>query len=152
TSERAIIGRFVKVAAGSLLGVVAERFVREKREQAILQNRPSRAAAPVVEAIAVPDVAIVVAVVFGKGVQTRAMRLEVEAAVVRVGPVLRNNLDLRAAVPSIFRVVVVRDDFHFLDGVLVRSNNRSAAPRYAGSAYPVELVVVFSGAGAVRRD
>jgi hypothetical protein len=102
--------RFVEIAAGSLLGVIAESFVGEKDEKAVLDNGTAGAAAPVVETIRVPDVGAVVAIVFGERVQTRAMELEVSAAVIVVGSVLRDDLNLRAAEASILRVVVVRDE------------------------------------------
>ncbi len=150
--ECAVFGGFVKIATGSLLGVIAKGLIREKSKEAILENRPAGAAAPVVETTGVTHVRPVVAVVFGKGVQTRAMSFEVETAVVLIRAVLRNHLNLRAAVTSVFRVVVVRDDFHFLDGIFVRGNNGSAAPSNACRADAVDLIVVFSGARAVGSD
>jgi len=43
--QAAVLRCFVKIAASSLRRVVAKRFIREKREQAILENRPAGAAA-----------------------------------------------------------------------------------------------------------
>src|SRR5207245_85127 len=44
---------------------------------------------------------------------------------------------------------VVGNDFYFLDGIFVWSNDRSATPGDAGGADAVDLIIVFAGAGAV---
>ena len=80
------------------------------------------------------------------------MRLEKQAAMVLVGSVLRDNLDLRTTVSSVFGVIVIRDDLDFLDGVLVRRDDGCSAPGDAGSSDAVNLVVIFAGPRAVCRD
>ena len=80
------------------------------------------------------------------------MRLEVNAAVVLVRSVLRDNLDLRATIATVFRVVVVREDFDFLDRILVGRDHGRPAPGDAGGSDAVDLIIVFPSAGAVGGD
>src|ERR1700682_1405984 len=129
----------IPATASPLLGIVAQRFVGEEAEEPVMQDGPSGRAAPVVEAVVIGPVAVlgwfcyrIVAVVPCVGIQTRAVRLEIEAAVILVGPVLGDDLNLRAAVATVFCVVVVGDDFDFLDGVLVGCDDGSTAPGDAG--------------------
>ena len=76
------------------------------------------------------------------------MSFEINAAVILVRAVLGNDLDLSATVASIFRIVVVREDLNFLNGVLVRRDDGSAAPSNTGGSHAVDLVIIFSCAGA----
>src|ERR1700687_6354407 len=66
--------------------------------------------------------------------------------------VLGGDLNLPCGVAPVFRVIVVRDDFDFLDGVLVRSDDGRPAPGDAGGFDAVDLVVVFAGPSAACGD
>ena len=56
---------------------------------------------------------------------------------------------LRATIAPVFGVVIIGDDFDFFNRVFVWSDDRSAAPRNAGYADAIDLVVVFTGASTV---
>ena len=80
------------------------------------------------------------------------MRFEKKTSVVLICTVLSNDLNLGSPVTAIFRVVVVRNNFDFLDGVFVRCYDRCAAPGDAGGADAVDGVIVFASSGAVCRN
>jgi len=79
------------------------------------------------------------------------MRFEEQAAVILVCSVLRDDLNLCSAEPSILRVVVVRDDFDFLDRILIRRDDRRS-PSDAVRCNTIDLIVVFAVPGAVCGD
>ena len=142
--------RLIPAAGGRAGCVVVQPFVREKGKEPITQDGAPSRAAPVVEAVGIAHVAVVIAIVFCECIQTWAMGFEKKAAMVLVRPILRNDLNLRAAIPAIFRVVVIGEDFDFLDGVLVRRNDGCAAPGNTGGSDAVDLVIVFAGSSATR--
>src|SRR5215469_429164 len=150
----------VPALARQRLTVVVECFVGEKTEEAIVYDRPADRATPIVEATFISHVSAIamvfiidatrrvagIAVVFGKRIQSRAMCFEEKTAVVLIGAVLRDDLHLRAAVASVFCVVVVGDDLDFLNRVFIRGDDRSSTPSHAGRAHTVNLVVIVTGA------
>src|SRR5207253_3057526 len=94
----------------------------------------------------------VVTVVLREGIETGTVSLEKNTAVILVRAVLGDDLNLCAAVASVFRVVVVRDDFDFLDGVLVRRDDGCTSPGNAGGSNTIDLIVVVAGPRAICRD
>src|SRR5580693_2087731 len=69
-----------------------------------------------------------------------------------VGAILRDNLDLRSPIPAIFGVIVICEDLHFLNRVLVGRDNRGAAPGNAGDSHTIDRVVVVSVPRAIGDD
>ncbi len=144
--------RLIPAANGRAGRIVIQPFVGEEGKEAVPQDGASSRAAPVVEAVGITHVAVVVAIVLCASIQAWAVRLEKKAAMILVRPVLRDDLDLCAAVASVFGVVVVRKDFDFLDGVFVRCDDGRPAPSDTGSSDAIDLVVVFAGASTVGGD
>ncbi len=130
----------------------ADGLVGEEAEQLVADDRPADRAADVVEELGVLLHRAAVAVVVLEGVQARPVGLEERAAAKVVGPVLRDDLHLRAAIAAVLGVVVVGDDLDFLDRVLVRRDDRGAAPGHARHPDAVDLIVVLAGPRAVGDD
>src|SRR6266487_2027637 len=63
---------------------------------------------------------------------------------VLIRAVLRNDLYLRAAISAVFSVIVVGEDLDFLNGILIRRNDRASTPGDAGRTYAIDLVIVFA--------
>src|SRR5579862_8960254 len=80
------------------------------------------------------------------------MRLEEQTAMIFVGAILRDDLNLCPQVATVFRIVVVGNNLDFFDGILTGSNNGCAAPRDAGHSYAVNGVVVLAVARATSYD
>src|SRR5580704_7332829 len=80
------------------------------------------------------------------------MRLKEKTAVILVCAVLRDNLDLRPKITAVFGIVIVGNNFHFFDGVFIRSNNGGATPGHAGHAHAVDGVVVLTVARTARHN
>ncbi len=80
------------------------------------------------------------------------MYFEIDTAVILVGPVLGDDLNLRAAEASVFRVVVVCEDFDFLNGIFVRCDDGGAAPGDADGVDSINRVIVFAGPSAACGD
>src|ERR1700722_18468500 len=74
----------------------------------------------------------VIAVVLCVGVEAGPVGLEEKAAVILVGSVLRDDLNLGAAIAPVLCVVIVGQDFDFFDGILVRCNDGRPAPGDTG--------------------
>ena len=80
------------------------------------------------------------------------MHIEVQASVVSVSSVLRNNLNLCATIAPVFRIIIVGQNFDFLNGVLIRGDDGRAAPSYARGTDAINLVVVFASACSIGSD
>src|SRR5207249_6396687 len=107
---------------------------------------------PVVEPVVIAHWAVSITVVLCEGVQTRTVHFEIPTAVILVGPVLRDNLNLRAAEASVFRVVVVCEDFDFLNGIFIRCDDGGAAPGDADGVDTVNRVIILAGSRAIGGD
>src|SRR5439155_13969046 len=160
-SERTELRRLIPAARGPLLCIVAQRFIGKESKKPVMQDGTPGRGSPVVEPAGISRVTTrlratwliaVVTVVLREGIETGTVSLEKNTAVILVRAVLGDDLNLCAAVASVFRVVVVRDDFDFLDGVLVRRDDGCTSPGNAGGAYAVDLIVVVAGPRAVCRN
>src|SRR5215472_17750068 len=138
--------------------VVVQPLIAEEDEELILEDRAPGRTTPIVKAGVIAHVSAAAAararitVVLRKCVQTRAVGFEKETAVILIRTVLSNDLNLGAAITPVFRIVVVRNNFDFLDGIFVRCDDGSATPGNAGCAHAVNLVIIFAGAGSIRAD
>ena len=109
-------------------GPISKRFVGEEGKHAIFDDRPSNAAAVLVETAGISLVSSGSKTKIPlEGIQSRAVDLEKEAAVVFVGSILRYHFDLRAVATTKLRVVRIGSDADFLDGLLVRCDDGGAA-------------------------
>src|ERR1700682_1218382 len=133
---------------------VAQRLVGEEGEQLVLQNGSAYAAAFLIEPV-------VVAPYRGRisgtvpplvGIQARAVPLEECRAVELVRAVLRDDHDLRAAIPAVLGTVVAGDNPDFFYGLLVGREHGRPAPRHAIDAHAIDLDEVRIRACAIGGD
>ena len=80
------------------------------------------------------------------------MGTQKQTSVKVVRPVFGDDLNLRAAITAVLRVVVVGDDFHFLHRLFIGRYHRRSAPGNTGDADAVNGDVVGFHRRAVGDD
>src|SRR5262245_11235872 len=149
--------RCFDISLANITRAVPQSFVREEEERFVFaaecrlsalaesrqRQRAAQAAAELANIIIDANSRRVVrAAVLVKFVQLRRVVFHEPRTVQVVGPVLRNDSNLRAGIAPVFGRIAVREHANLFDRLLIRRNERRAAPVEAVDADAVNLEVV----------